>query len=81
MSYGRPAIMGIMQAEIQEKRRWIEKQEFIEGLTLVNMLPGPGATQLGVYIGYIKAGLAGGIIGGVCFVLPAFLIMLMLVAF
>jgi chromate transporter len=57
--------MGIMQAEIQEKRRWIEKQEFVEGLTLVNMLPGPGATQLGVYIGHIKAGLAGGIIGGV----------------
>jgi Chromate transporter len=57
------------------------KQEFVEGLALVNMLPGPGATQLGVYIGYIKAGLAGGIIAGVCFVLPAFLIMLMLVAF
>jgi Chromate transporter len=63
------------------KRRWIEKQEFVEGLALVNMLPGPGATQLGVYISHIKAGLAGGIIAGVCFVLPAFLIMLMLVAF
>jgi chromate transporter len=81
MSYGGPAIMGIMQAGIQEKRRWNEKQEFVGGLTLVNMLPGPGATQLGVYIGHIKAGLAGGIIAGVCFILPAFLIMLMLVAF
>ena len=52
MSYGGPAIMGIMQTEIQEKRRWIEKQQFVEGLALVNMLPGPGATQLGIYIGH-----------------------------
>jgi chromate transporter len=78
MSYGGPAIMGIMQTEIQEKRRWIEKPQFVEGLALVNMLPGPGATQLGIYLGHIKAGLAGGIIAGVCFILPAFLIMLAL---
>src|SRR5215471_7055407 len=78
MSYGGPAIMGIMQAEIQEKRRWIEKSQFVEGIALVNMLPGPGATQLGIFIGHAKAGLVGGIIAGVCFVLPAFLIMLAL---
>ena len=76
MSYGGPAIMGIMQTEIQEKRRWIEKPQFVEGLALVNMLPGPGATQLGIYLGHTKAGLVGGIIAGVCFILPAFLIML-----
>src|ERR1700738_3933934 len=78
MSYGGPAIMGIMQAEIQEKRGWISKQQFVEGLALVNMLPGPGATQLGIFIGHTKAGLAGGILAGVCFMLPAFLIMLIL---
>jgi chromate transporter len=80
MSYGGPAIMGIMQTEIQEKREWISKQEFVEGLALVNMLPGPGATQLGIFIGHAKAGLTGGILAGVCFVLPAFLIMLALAA-
>jgi chromate transporter len=80
MSYGGPAIMGIMQAEIQEKRGWISKEAFVEGLALVNMLPGPGATQLGIFIGHEKAGLAGGIIAGVCFILPAFLIMLGLAA-
>jgi chromate transporter len=78
MSYGGPAIMGIMQTEIQEKRQWIAKQQFVEGLALVNMLPGPGATQLGIYIGHTKAGLAGGIVAGLCFILPAFLIMLVL---
>lgn len=43
MSYGGPAIMGIMQAEIQEKRKWIDRKTFVDGLALVNMPPGPGA--------------------------------------
>jgi chromate transporter len=80
MSYGGPAIMGIMQAEIQEKRKWIDKKAFVDGLALVNMLPGPGATQLGIFIGHAKGGMAGGIIAGFCFILPAFLIMLALAA-
>jgi chromate transporter len=78
MSYGGPAIMGIMQTEVQEKRQWIEKQQFVEGLALVNMLPGPGATQLGIFLGHAKGGLAGGIVAGICFIVPAFLIMLAL---
>ena len=78
MSYGGPAIMGIMQTEVQEKRQWIEKQQFVEGLALVNMLPGPGATQLGIFLGHEKGRLAGGIVAGICFILPAFLIMLAL---
>jgi len=80
MSYGGPAIMGIMQAEIQEKRRWIDKKSFVDGLALVNMLPGPGATQLGIYIGHAKGGIAGGIVAGLAFILPAFAIMLALAA-
>ena len=39
-AYGGPAIMGIMQAELQEKRQWVSKERFVEGLSLVNMLPG-----------------------------------------
>jgi chromate transporter len=78
MSYGGPAIMGIMQAELQEKRGWISKEKFLEGLALVNMLPGPGATQLGIYVGYERAGWRGGLVAGLCFILPAFLIMVAL---
>lgn len=80
MSYGGPAIMGIMQAEIQEKRKWIDKKTFVDGLALVNMLPGPGATQLGIFIGHAKGGVVGGIIAGICFILPAFFIMFALAA-
>ena len=78
MSYGGPAIMGIMQNEIQERRRWLGKERFVEGLSIVNMLPGPGATQLAIFIGHAKGGLAGGIVAGVCFIIPAFAIMLLL---
>lgn len=78
MSYGGPAIMGIMQAELQEKRQWIPKDRFVEGLSLVNMLPGAGATQLGIFLGYGRGGWWGGLLAGLCFVLPAFFIMLTL---
>ena len=80
MSYGGPAIMGIMQTEIQERCQWIAKQDFVEGLALVNMLPGPGATQLGIFLGHAKRGLWGGVLAGIAFILPAFLIMLALSA-
>lgn len=78
MSYGGPAIMGIMQAEIQEKRGWLSKERFLEGLALVNMLPGAAATQLGIFVGYQRAGWWGGVVAGLCFILPAFVIMLAL---
>ena len=78
MSYGGPAIMGMMQAEVQEKRGWLSKENFVEGLGLVNMLPGPGATQLGIFLGFTRAGWWGGLLAGLCFVLPALLIMLSL---
>jgi len=81
MSYGGPAIMGIMQAEIQEKRGWLSKERFLEGLALVNMLPGAAATQLGIFIGHDRAGWRGGVLAGLCFMLPAFFIMLALTLF
>jgi chromate transporter len=75
-SYGGPAIMGIMQAELQEKRKWVTKERFLEGLSVANMVPGATATQLGIFLGYARGGWWGGLIGGLCFVLPAFAIML-----
>ena len=77
-AYGGPAIMGIMQAELQQKRQWVSKDRFVEGLSLVNMLPGAGATQLGIFLGYARGGWWGGLLAGLCFVLPAFFIMLAL---
>ncbi|MGQ0522401.1 MAG: chromate efflux transporter [Betaproteobacteria bacterium] len=56
----------------------ISRQRFVEGLALVNMLPGAAATQLGIFLGYSRGGWWGGLVAGLCFVLPAFLIMLAL---
>lgn len=80
LAYGGPAIMGIMQAELQERRGWVDKQRFVEGLALVNLLPGAGATQLAIFLGYARGGWWGGLLAGLCFVLPAFIIMLVLAA-
>ena len=78
MSYGGPAIMGLMQTEFQEKRGWLSKERFLEGLAIVTLLPGAGATQLGIFLGHARAGWWGGLLAGLCFVLPAFIIMLVL---
>jgi len=77
-AYGGPAIMGIMQSELQEKRQWISKARFVEGLSLVNMLPGATAAQLSIFLGYTRGGWWGGLIGGLCFVLPGFFVLLAL---
>ena len=77
-SYGGPAIMGIMQAELQEKRKWVSRERFLEGLAVANMVPGATATQLAIFLGYARGGWWAGLLGGLCFVVPAFVIMLVL---
>jgi len=75
-SYGGPAILGVMQAELQDRRQWLSRGRFVEGLSVVNMLPGATATQLGILLGHVRGGWPGGLVAGLCFMLPAFGIML-----
>src|SRR4030095_5952902 len=77
-AYGGPAIMGVMQAEFQERRQWTSKAHFLEGLALVNVLPGATATQLGIFLGYARGGWWGGLLAGLCFAVPAFAVMVRL---
>src|SRR5882757_6065701 len=77
-AYGGPAIYGILQAELQEKRQWVSKERFVEGVSLANLIPGATMTQLCMFLGYARGGFWGGMIAGLCFVLPAFGIMLAL---
>src|SRR5262245_18791540 len=77
-AYGGPAILGIMQAQLQERVQWEPKERFVEGLSLANLVPGATATQLSIFLGYARGGWWGGLIGGLCFVLPGFAIMLAL---
>jgi chromate transporter len=78
--YGGPAILGIMQAEFQERRQWTSKPRFLEGLALVNVLPGATATQLAIFLGYLRGGRWGGLLAGLSFALPGFIVMLALTA-
>jgi chromate transporter len=77
-SYGGPAIMGVMQHELQERRQWVSKERFLEGLAVANMVPGATATQLGIFLAYARGGWWNALLGGLCFVLPAFVVMLAL---
>src|ERR671936_341253 len=79
-AYGGPAIMGVMQAEIQERRHCTSKPRFLEGLGLVNVLPGATMVQLAIFLGYQRGGWWGGLLAGVCFTAPAFVVMLALAA-
>lgn len=76
--YGGPAILGVTQAEFQERRQWVTKARYLEGLALVNVLPGATAVQLCIFLGYSRGGMLGGLLAGLCFTLPGLLVMLAL---
>ncbi|HYG54384.1 MAG TPA: chromate efflux transporter [Burkholderiales bacterium] len=77
---GMAAIWGVLQADLQEKRGWLSRERFLEGLALVNMLPGATAVMMCVFVGHARAGWRGGLLAGLCFIAPAFVIMLALTA-
>ena len=80
LGFGVAAIWGLIQAEVQERRRWLSKERFVEGMALVQALPGATALQMCVFAGYQRAGLSGGVLAGLGFIIPAFAIMLVLTA-
>ena len=72
--FGGPiALAGFMQRDLVEERRWISRQDYLDGLALAQLAPGPLAAQLAMYLGYVRAGVAGATIVSICFVLPSFL--------
>lgn len=79
INFGGPAgQIAIMHRELVEQKRWISDGVFLRGLSFCNLLPGPEAQQLAVYIGWRLHGIPGGIVAGALFVIPSILILLML---
>jgi chromate transporter len=77
ISFGGPAgQIALMHSELVERRRWISEGRFLHALNYCMLLPGPEATQLAVYIGWLLHRTRGGIIAGVLFVLPSLLILI-----
>ena len=65
-----------MQRDLVEKRRWITEGDYLDGLALAQLAPGPLAAQLAMYLGYVRAGVLGATWVSLAFILPSFLMVL-----
>jgi chromate transporter len=74
-AFGGPAAhIAIMEDELVRRRKWLSREKFLDLLGASNLIPGPSSSELAIHIGYLRAGWIGLILGGVCFILPAALI-------
>ena len=81
LGFGGPiALVGYMQRDLVEHRRWYSKRDYGEGLALAQLAPGPLAAQLAIYLGWLKAGTLGATAVAVAFIVPSFLMVLTLSA-
>lgn len=81
LGFGGPiALVGYMQRDLVEKRRWITEEDFRQGLALAQLAPGPLAAQLAIYLGWVRGKVLGATLVGIAFILPSFVIVLVLSA-
>ena len=71
-AFGGPAAhIAIMEDELVRRRKWLSREKFLDLLGASNLIPGPSSSELAIHIGFLRAGWAGLIVGGICFILPA----------
>src|SRR5215475_3564387 len=81
LGFGGPiALVGYMQRDLVEERKWLSKEDYFEGLAFSQLCPGPLAAQLAKYIGWLHGGTLGATLTGAAFILPSFLMVLALAA-
>jgi chromate transporter len=79
--FGGPiALAGAMQRDLVERRQWFTPDEYLRGLALAQLAPGPLAAQLAIYLGWARGGVLGATLVGIAFILPSFVIVLILSA-
>jgi len=77
IAFGGPAVhVAMLREETVRRRRWLEDAEFLDLFGAVSVLPGPSSTQLAIVLSRRRAGWAGLLVGGACFILPAMAIVL-----
>jgi chromate transporter len=77
--FGGPiALVGYMQRDLVETRRWISLKDYKEGLALAQLAPGPLAAQLATYLGWLDYGVTGATLVSIAFVLPSFVVVMVL---
>ena len=74
-AFGGPAAhIAMMEDEVVRRRCWLSREKFLDLLGAANLIPGPSSTELAIYLGYVQAGWIGLLLAGVCFILPAAII-------
>jgi chromate transporter len=73
---GPAAHIAMMEDEVVRRRRWMTHERFLDMLGVCNLIPGPNSTEMAIHIGQLRAGFAGLIVAGACFILPAAAIVL-----
>src|SRR3989441_11010996 len=75
LGFGGPvALVGQMEKELVQERKWVTKEEMREGIAICQSMPGPLAIQVGIYISYLRGGFWGAWAGGWAFIFPNFVI-------
>lgn len=79
IGFGGPAAhIAMMRDEVVRRRRWIDDARFLDLLGMTNLIPGPNSTEMAIHLGYVRAGWPGLALGGVCFIVPAMTLVLVL---
>src|SRR5215475_3652936 len=77
IGFGGPiALVGYMQKDLVEARKWISQEDYLNGLAFSQLAPGPLAAQQAMYLGFVRSGILGATIVGTAFILPSFLMVL-----
>src|SRR5947207_37551 len=77
IAFGGPAAhIAMMREEVVRRRRWLSDEQFVDLLGATNLIPGPNSTEMAIHLGFLRAGWPGLIAGGICFIVPAMLIVL-----
>jgi chromate transporter len=75
IGFGGPAAhIALMEHEVVRRRRWLTESQFLDLIGAVNLIPGPNSTELAIHVGRVRAGVAGLVVAGAAFILPAFVI-------
>ncbi len=78
-AFGGPAAhVAVMEAAVVTQRAWVSRSEFLDLLGMVQLLPGPNSTELAIHLGSARGGWRGGMLAGLCFVLPSVILVWML---
>ncbi|MFN9618453.1 MAG: chromate efflux transporter [Synechococcaceae cyanobacterium] len=79
VSFGGPAgQIALLHRELVQQRRWLSERRFLHALNYCMLLPGPEATQLATYLGWLMHGARGGLVAGGLFLLPSVVVLLSL---